>query len=193
MNLYTALRPIVGFVFKIVYRFEVIDGDRIPKEGPVIICPNHWSNADPVFVAGAIRRDIKWMAKEELFRNKFARFFLNKFGAFPVKRNTADITAIKRALEVLKSGGFLGIFIEGKRVSSIEYENAKSGPITLAQKTGAVIVPVYIEGNYKLFSKMKLYVREPIDFKGVKKLTSDEQHSLSVEVMKRIYEGVEIY
>lgn len=91
--------------------------ENIPKEGAIIVAPNHKSNFDPPIVGVAFKdRIIHYMAKEELFKNPIFGYILRQFGTFPVKRGSIDRMAIRRAILELKEGNALGIFPEGTRI-----------------------------------------------------------------------------
>lgn len=102
------------------------------------ICPMH----DVIFVSTSMRRQIYYMAKAELFNNRFVGWLIRKLGGFPVHRGKQDITAIKTSLQVLKRGDVLGIFPEGKRVKQGENVRAKTGVALFAYKTRCPVVPV---------------------------------------------------
>lgn len=129
------------------------------------------------------------MAKKELFQNKFLDYVFRKLGAFPVDRKESDISAIKNALRVLKNDGALGIFPEGTRVEEFNLDNVKSGTALISIKSKSRILPIYIEGNYKLFSKINVYIGEAIDFSDYygQRLSSETYAELSKDVLKEIY------
>jgi len=108
-------RAIVRGIIKIFYRVEYI-GEAYPDEGAYIICPNHFSILDIVFVlVHARRRWVYFMAKSELYKHKFSAWFLNKMGAFPIKRGQSDVRSIKKAVTLLKEGKLVCIFPQGTR------------------------------------------------------------------------------
>lgn len=148
------LRPIVFCLFP--YRF--IHRDKLPhKDGKYILCCNHISMLDPVFLFLACRHPIYFMAKEELFHNRlFAWFVKTCFGVFPVSRGKGDTTAITTALSVLEHDHILGIFPEGTRSKDGTLGPAKSGTAMIAAKVGAPIIPCATftkNGKVELFKK----------------------------------------
>ncbi len=148
------LRPIVCCVFP--YRF--IHREKLPKaDSKLIICCNHLSMIDPVFLFLACKFPIYFMAKEELFHNRlFAWFIKTCFGVFPVSRGKGDTTAITTALSVLENEHILGIFPEGTRSKDGTLGNAKSGTAMIAAKAQAPILPCAIftkNGKVKCFRK----------------------------------------
>ncbi|MBW4828768.1 MAG: 1-acyl-sn-glycerol-3-phosphate acyltransferase [Clostridiaceae bacterium] len=178
-----------NIIFRIIFRFKVTGKHNIPKEGKVILCSNHISDLDPLILGLVIPRNIRFMAKKELFENKFLGGLVNGLGAFPVDRKSADLSAIRNSLSVLKNGEVLGIFPEGTRVNEENIENAKPGIALISIKAKAPVIPIYIESKYKPFSKIKINIGEPIYFNEYygKKLKTEDYRVLSQEIMKSIY------
>ena len=69
----------------------------------------------------------------------------------------------------------------------------KSGVTVIAHKSKSLIVPVYVEGSYIPFTKMKLHIRKPIDLSYLSKPTQLEYKEYTVDLLKSIYYGVDIY
>ncbi len=148
------LRPIIFCIFP--YRF--INRDKIPPdEAKLIVCCNHISMIDPVFLMLACRFPIYFMAKEELFSNRFFGWLLKTcFGVFPVSRGKGDSSAITHAFSILDSEQTLGIFPEGTRSKDGTLAQAKSGTALIAAKTQSSILPCAVftkSGQVRLFQK----------------------------------------
>lgn len=159
MNLYKFLTGILRPIFYILYKIEIKGNADLPKEGSYVMASNHIHNFDPVLLACILKkREIHYLGKKELFKHKFFANIFDKVGVIPVDRNKNDINAIKKALKALKSGEILGIFPQGTRVNSDEENSAKAGMGMFALKTNSPVIPVRIEGNYKLFSKIKITI-----------------------------------
>lgn len=186
---YKVVKIILNLLLRIFFRFKVIGIQNVPPTGKFIICINHASNWDPLFISIIFPRQISWMAKKELFENKILSFLIFKLGSFPVARGDSDISAIKNSLKVLKSDGVLGIFPEGTRVQGFDIVNAKPGVALLTIKSKSRVVPIYIESNYKIFNKVNINIGEPIDFiiEDGKKLSSDDYTEISKNILKSIY------
>jgi 1-acyl-sn-glycerol-3-phosphate acyltransferase len=150
--LYEFVRVVLLPFVKVWYRFRVTGAEHIPKDGPVIIAPNHKSFYDSFFVGLATRRPVHFMAKTELFRGRSARF-LNGLGAFPVKRGTADPEALEPARILLERGRVLALFPEGTRFRDPDSLKApRRGAGRLAIEEQAPIVPCAITGTERLFA-----------------------------------------
>ncbi len=149
-----------------VYRMKVIGRENIPREGPVLLCSNHVAMKDPVMLGVAQRRQVFYMAKEELFRNWFIGGLLRKLGAFPVKRGTGGTDALEEGYKLLEKNAVVGVFIEGHRSKTGELQKPKTGAALLQFRTGAAVVPVCITaGDGKRpspFKKTMIRFGEPI-------------------------------
>lgn len=170
--LYWLIRGLFVFIFSLFYLWDVKGRENLPAEGPFIICSNHISWWDPPLVGCLVTKvPVYFMAKEELFRIPVFGWILKRIHAFPVKRESADRRAIKTALETLKNGRVLGIFPEGTRSRTDELLPPQAGVGLIALKSEAPIVPVAIQGRYRLFRPVRVRIGKPLlltDFYGQK-------------------------
>lgn len=189
MYFYKLVRFLAIIVFNIVFRIDIEGKENIPPEGRLVLCSNHISALDPIILAIAIPRPISFMAKKELFKNKILAKIIYKLGAFPVDRDGSDISAIRSSLRVLKEEKVLGIFPEGTRVSRVDLDNVKAGVGLISIKGKSPVVPVYIQSNYNIFSKVIVRIGKPIhlDESFDKKLSTEDYRSISREILQAIY------
>jgi 1-acyl-sn-glycerol-3-phosphate acyltransferase len=162
---YWVAKGVLWFLFRLLYRMRVTGHKNIPKEGAFLLCGNHTHRFDgPAMLAFSTRR-LALMAKKE--------------GVYPVDRKATDMEAYRHTLKVLEQGKGLLIFSQGTRMK--DFDNAKSGVAMFALKSGAPIVPVGINGTYKLFSRVDIKIGEPISMEPYagRKIKSD----LLTEVM----------
>ena len=138
---------IAGPVIRWWYRMHIEGHERVPRDGPVIVAPNHTSMWDIPMLVVATPRRLVFMAKIELYRNVLLRRLWFELGGFPVRREIADLRAIDTSLAVLGQGLALGIYPEGTRSFTGEMLPFLNGAAWLALKTGAPIVPVGIIGT----------------------------------------------
>lgn len=169
---FNVLYRVVKVVMAILFPTTVEGVEKLPKEG-VLLCANHSSNWDPILLVVALPMDyrLRIMGKEELFRNPVLAWLIRKCGAFPVDRGNTDIKAIKTAIQTIKSGQNLLIFPEGTviddgigRVDGLP-AHAKSGVAVIGIRTGAKMVPVFMDGRKRLFHKTRIIfgdVYEPV-------------------------------
>lgn len=164
--LHDLILNIVKAIVKVILPYKVIGLENLPKEGGVIICLNHISMFDPVFVVISCPREVHFLSKAELFSNKPLAWLLRLFGAFPVKRGEGDMDAINTAEEYIKAGEVVGIFVEGTRTKSPlgEPGRPKSGAALIAAESSGTIVPatvIYKKGRMKLFNRVTVRIGEP--------------------------------
>lgn len=180
---------VVKFLLFFVIRIRREGVENIPKEGAVIIAYNHRSNLDPVVGAITCPRQLSFMAKSELFKNKLFGGLIKRLGAFPVNRGKGDISAVKTALNIFKQNGAMLIFPEGGRIKDGKRKKAKSGVAVIARMGGVKVIPAHIKGDYKWMHKITVVYGEPIDFEQYKsqKLTGDELQEMADGVMDTIY------
>lgn len=186
---YSFIKGIAKVILSPFYRIKVYGMENIPSQGRLILCSNHASNWDPIFISIVVPRQISWMGKKELFKNKILAAFLSKLTVFPVDRDGSDIGAIKQALRVLKDDRALGLFPEGTRVKSLDLDNAKSGVALLGVKSKAPILPIFIQSNYKIFNEINIYIGETMDLNDMieGKPSADDYLDLSKKVLSNIY------
>lgn len=189
------LRLVTSVIFKVFFRVETVNLERIPCEGPAILCSNHNSMIDMFFLGFKVRRWIYWMAKEELFKNPISGFIFRKLGAFPVKRGKGDVGSIKTAYKLLEEGKMVGIFPQGHRLTERNRNTfrVKPGAAMLALNSAAKVVPAAIDGSYRLFGRMRVIYGEPFAIKSEngKKYTVEELSMISEDIMKRVYSLLE--
>jgi len=170
------------------YWFDVTGIENIPV-GAALICSNHSSLIDPLFIAFAFGIDsfIHFIAKVELFRVPVLSAVITGLGAISVDRGILDIKTIKRTLGYFKSGEKVAIFPEGTRAAEDDYIAAKSGAVKLAEHAGVPLVPVYIPRKKRLFRKMQVVIGKPYSIeKPRQKRTQDEYAGLADILMAKI-------
>lgn len=186
------LRKIVIFLVYIfnlvVFRVEKIGEENIKEKGAYLICANHRSNWDAPILVSNLKRKVYVMAKAELFKNKFIKWFGRKCCVFPVKRGMRDIESIKYSLNLLKDGEILVIFPEGTRNGMEKNGKAQNGVAYMAIRTGVPVIPVGIQGEMKPFKKVKLNIGEPLDFSQYK--TNKPEKEILDKVSKEIMDNI---
>ncbi|MFZ5989779.1 MAG: lysophospholipid acyltransferase family protein [Bacillota bacterium] len=189
------VRTIAAIFFSIFYRVQIKGREHIPEKGAAVLCANHIGELDMFFIGYRIKRLVRYMAKEELFKIPLLSPFIKWLGAFPIKRGKADVEAIKTALKLLQDGHIVGIFPEGTRMKKKTGKTVrvKPGAALLAQKSGAPILPVAVSGKYRPFSKIKIVFGKPfsLDLDKDKKYTNNELVEVSENIMKNVYSLLE--
>jgi 1-acyl-sn-glycerol-3-phosphate acyltransferase len=146
---WSVVSPMLGLYF----RGRVYGVDQVPKTGPLIVVANHASDFDPPLLSAAVRRPVSYMAKEELFKVPVLSQAIRLYGAYPVKRGSADRSAIREALKQLEQGWAVGIFLQGTRTPDGRVPEPKIGAALIAAKAQAPLLPVSLWGTHRVFKK----------------------------------------
>ncbi len=168
LNFYTFAKNVVKIVLLPFYRAKAIGKENIPGGGGVLICTNHINNLDPPMVGIATKRDVHFMAKEELFQIPILKGVLPKVHAFPVKRGLSDREALRKGLAILKDGQVLGLFPEGTRSKDGQLGEGLAGAGFFALRSKATVLPCAIIGPYKMFRPVKVVFGKPMDFEKLR-------------------------
>lgn len=151
---YKFIKPILGSLYKFYYNPKIIGKENIPKEGSILIVGNHKHIMDQCNIIISTKRVVHYMAKKEYFDNKKVAWFFKASGCISVDRSKKDENAKNSAIEVLKSGGAIGLFPEGTRNRTDKLLLPfKFGAVSMAKKTDSYLVPFGISGDYKFRSK----------------------------------------
>ena len=133
-------------------RLQVEGLETLPTDGPLLVVGNHDSHWDPLMVgmAAVKRRQIRALAKAELWDVKGLGPILNGMGQVPIKRGSGDKEALAKAIETLRAGACIGVFPEGTRSRGKELR-ARSGVARLALEVPeAHVALVAVEGTSDL-------------------------------------------
>lgn len=142
-----------AIVFRLTGGLTIKDAHHVPSEGPMLLASVHLSHLDPPLLGSICPRELRFMAKEELFKNFLFGGLIRSLGAFPVKRGSSDMAAIKLALQWLKEGRAVLVFPEGQRGDGKELQPMQGGAHLLAKRSRAVVVPVGISGTEKVMPR----------------------------------------
>lgn len=157
--MYYLIKILVYIAFKISFNLHFEGRENIPKDEAVIYASNHRTNADPPLVACMGRGKFAFMAKEELFKNKFFAWLIGSLGAFPVARGKGDTGVLDTAVERLESGRSLIIFPEGTRSKDGKIHRGHSGAAVIAARSQKKIIPVGVVFGEKLKFRTKVTVK----------------------------------
>lgn len=161
--IYTVVMFLYAILVKMVFFMRIEGKENIPKGKNVVLMGNHQCILDPLTLALCTPdREIHFMGKKELFKNRAFGWVLRKVHAFPVDRGNIDMGAVRTAMNVLRDGDTLGIFPEGTRSRTGHMLPLLGGASMIALKSGCDVVPVYIDGRYKPFRRMKVIVGQPV-------------------------------
>lgn len=136
----------------LLFRPIITGKHNFPKNGAVLIAPNHRSMLDIPLLGCTTFRPLRFMAKKELFKFKVVKWYFQTNGSFSVDKQEGDPASIKKAISILKDGDALVVFPEGKRSKNEFIGELAPGACFLAVKAKAPILPVVVagaDGSYK--------------------------------------------
>ena len=180
-------------IYKFVFRGQLIGRENIPKKNSYIMVSNHGSLLDPPLLGHALRRNISFMAKAELFKIPLLGFIIKACGAYPVKRGIVDKNTIKTACKKLSNDNCIGIFIDGTRQKNGRVNKPKQGAALLAFKNQKLLLPVAIVNSHRLirfkffiplFSKIVIKVGEPVQ--PPQSSSKDDLNSVTIYLQDKI-------
>ena len=150
---YKVMKGIFGWIFKLIYRVKIVNPEKEVLDKPYVVCCNHTALMDVTVITLSMKSQIHYMAKKEIFKVPVLRSFAKSMGAFPVDRKNGDVGAVKKTIELLKSGQCVGVFPQGTRMAGVHPRDTeiKSGIGMFADRAGVGILPVCIKTKkYKL-------------------------------------------
>jgi 1-acyl-sn-glycerol-3-phosphate acyltransferase len=179
----------------LVYRARAIGAEHVPRTGPVILAPNHFSQWDHFFAGVFLRRKVRFMAKSQLFTNPVIKYIFWHGGAFPIRRGHHDEEAFKTAYAILDRGGCLLMYPEGGRSRTGGLGEPRPGVGRIALESGVPVIPVAIHGSLGVrrwrklrFPKVTVQYGEPMRFDVVPQPTRARQLEVAGEVFNRVRE-----
>lgn len=135
----------------------------LKKQNYIVAC-NHMSNLDAPMLDITFKKKHYFLAKKELFKNKFASAFYRCIGAVKVDRQKVEPSSIKEILRLINKGKHICIFPQGTRAKTpvIEDGSAKEGVAMFAIRTNTPVVPMMYSKKIKAFRRTKLFIGEPL-------------------------------
>jgi len=148
----------------VMTRLKVYGRENIPKEGSLIVVGNHISHFDPPLFAFVTHRPMIYMAKSELWDNKYMGRLLDWLGALPIKRGKPQLSTVKFIRQIMKTGWSLGMFIEGTRCKTPNsIGKPHVGAAYFAKVTNSKILPIGFIGTDKRFGPARVNIGKVIE------------------------------
>lgn len=184
-----------GFLFKVILGVRYVDGEKVPRDGALVVAPNHRSYIDPPLAGCGIPRELHFFAKAELFEVPLLGSLIRAYNALPVKRGEADRRALALSLDVVRKGGGLMVFPEGTRSKTGAYLAPKLGVAMIAARGGARISPVFVgtAGGMRTLLRSMLRIErievrygDPLEVPPLEGAKNAAYQALAEEVIARI-------
>lgn len=161
--LYKTGRVICRVFTSVAFDLKVYGKHHIPRAGGVLIAANHQSYLDPILVGSQLPRALSFMAKSELFENRYFGWLIRNLNAFPVRQGEGDVGAVKETIRRLQEGHALTIFPEGARCGDGDLQPIQPGIALIVRRAGVPVVPCVIDGSFRAWPKhRKLPLSHPI-------------------------------
>ncbi len=154
--LYYTIKFVLFIYYKLFFHLRCYGADKVPGETSgrgVILAPNHASYLDPPLLGVCAKRRVTFLAKEYLFNAFFVGWVLRTLGAVPIKTQADDFRNIRKLIKLLQQGRCIEVFPEGTRSPDGNLQEPESGVGFLAIKSGAAVIPVYIDGTYQAWPR----------------------------------------
>lgn len=197
---YTLARIVLTVPTILIFRLRAIGVENVPKQGPLVLAPNHFSQMDHFFIGVYLRRKIRFMAKSQLFGPPVLTYIYKHGGVFPVRRGHHDEEAFETVYELLDQGEMLLVYAEGGRSRSQKLGEPKPGIGRIALESGAPIVPVAIHGSERVrrwkrlrFPRVTIRFGEPVSFPVEEAPSRERQLEVAAEIfghVRELYEGL---
>jgi 1-acyl-sn-glycerol-3-phosphate acyltransferase len=144
---YWFARWVVEIACRLLWRVQLRGLEHVPASGPFVLAPVHRSNVDTLICGCVVRRRIRFMGKDTLWKYGWSGRLFSSLGAFPVHRGTPDREALRTCEEALRAGEPVVLFPEGTRQSGPAVQPLFEGAVFVAARAGVPIVPVGIGGS----------------------------------------------
>ena len=170
--LYQVLKAIVSPIYRLIFNVRIKGKENIPKEGGVLLCPNHISAVDVITIGVGSPRQITCIAKKELFSVPVLGALVKALGAVKIDRGGGDVGAIKTAVNAIQNGKTVVIFPQGHRCPGVDPATTqiRGGAGLIAYHAKCDVIPVCIsmkKCKYRIFRKTEVIFGEPIKYEAL--------------------------
>lgn len=181
---------------RVLLRVETTGLEQMPGSGPVLLVVNHVNFIEPLLVYVLLPRQVTGLAKAELWGNPISRLVAQSWGSIPIRRGEIDLNAIRRALQVVRRGGVLGLAPEGTRSRHGRLQRGRSGVALLALRApDTLILPLAVYGQEQFYRNLRRLRRTAVHivmgqgfYLDVEqgRVTHEMRQAISDEIMMRI-------
>ncbi len=185
----TVFAPIVRFIMRI----KTYGKENEKKSGALLVCANHTAMFDVISLAASFDRQLRFLAKKEIFKVPVLAQFARAMGAYSVDRGHGDVAAIKKTLSILGEGEAVAMFPQGTRYTHIDpaETEVKSGVGMMIYRSGADVQPVFIRVKnfkYRFLRKKEVIIGKVIRYEefGFENGGKEEYERAAKYVFERI-------
>lgn len=149
--LYNLFQNLFRFGALTLYDLKTYGVENIPRRGGVLVVANHQSFLDPAILGVNIRRPCSFLAKSELFENRYFGALIRRFNAFPVRQGEGDVGAVRETIKRLQEGHLLMMFPEGGRCKDGRIAPMEKGVGLIVRRAGPTVkvVPAALCGTFE--------------------------------------------
>lgn len=191
MRAHAVLAPMIRFFTGI----RTHGKENIPKEGGFLLCANHIAVRDVLLIGATCPRQIKFVAKKELFSIPVLSTVMKALGAVKLDRGGNDVAAMRKSIELAENGDIVSIFPQGHRYPAADPTSTpiKNGAGMVAYRAGCDVIPVFIKtknNKYGIFKRVDIFYGKPIKNSelGFKNGGSDEYKAATALIYARLLE-----
>jgi len=187
---------LIGFLLRILCRVYGEEISKVPKHGPLILVTNHVNFLEaPVLHRHLRPRKVIGLAKAEAWEHPILRWLFDQWEAIPIRRGEPDLTAIRRALAVLRQRGILGLAPEGTRSKHGRLQRGHPGMVTIALRSKAPLLPLAFHGGEAFHRNLRrlrrtpfhIHVGDPFRIEPpTGRITTDLRQRIADEIMYRL-------
>jgi 1-acyl-sn-glycerol-3-phosphate acyltransferase len=152
---YKASHALAHFVATFALGLRVYGRHHVPRTGGALIASNHQSYLDPILVGVKLPRQLSFIAKSGLFKNRLFAWYISALGAFPIRQGAGDVGAMKESIRRVQEGHVLHIFPEGTRTLTGELDEIQPGIELLVRRAGVPVIPTAIAGAFEAWPPQK--------------------------------------
>ena len=187
-----AHRVLAGF-FRFLFNVRVRNRENFPKEGGCLVCLNHVGAPDVIAAAAVCSRQIRYLAKKELFSVPIIGWLVRRLGACPLDRSGSDVAAIRKSISLVEEGEMVALFPQGHRQPGKNPIDTpiRSGAGMIAHRAKCPILPVCIrmkKMRYAPFRRVEVIVGELIPYEelGLEEGGRDAYEAATARVFREI-------
>ena len=192
-NGYMRAHSMLAGLIRFFYGVKVSGLENVPDEGGYLLCANHIAVRDVFLIAASAKRQIRFIAKKELFSIPIVSGIIKALGAIKLDRGGADVAAVRKSVNLITEGELVAIFPQGHRYPAVEPASTprKNGAGLIAHKSHSDVIPVCIKvkkHKYGIFKKVEIIFGKPIPYAqlGLKDGGNDEYRAATDKIFGEI-------